>query len=133
MVEINNKTKFKINNSKIIKIVDEFLRLNKIKNKDVSIAIIGDRKMRRLNKIYRGYDKPTDVLSFTGEGSLLGEILIDYAQVKRQAEEFSKSTGKEFVFILVHGLLHLIGYDDKTEKERKVILELGEKFLNNIK
>jgi probable rRNA maturation factor len=131
MIEINNRTKYKVNKSEIIKIVEKFLKYNKIKNKDVSIAFVGDAEMRRINKIYRRIDKATDVLSFSGEGDFLGEIIISPAQIKKQAAEFSKgSFRKELAFILVHGLLHLLGHNDRTEKEKKLMLKLGEKFIN---
>jgi probable rRNA maturation factor len=134
MVEITNKTKQKINRSEIEKIVEEFLKHYKIKAKEVSIVFIGDKKMRELNKSYRGIDKTTDILSFNGEGDFLGEIIISPAQIKKQAREFSKgSFRKELIFILVHGLLHLLGYDDANEKGREKMIRIGEEFINNYK
>ncbi|MBU4347150.1 rRNA maturation RNase YbeY, partial [Patescibacteria group bacterium] len=64
-------------------------------------------------------------------GIFLGEVIIDYAQIKRQAREFGSGVNDELVFILVHGLLHLLGYDDKTEKGAKEMERLGEKFILN--
>ena len=129
MIEINNKTRAKINIKLIKKITEEFLAYYKIKNKELSIAFIGDTTMHRLNKQYRGKDKPTDVLSFNGDGDEQGAILIDYAQNKRQAKEYSKSAEEELIFILVHGLLHLIGYEDKTKNNKIKMNKLGEEFI----
>jgi probable rRNA maturation factor len=130
MVEVNNKTKSKIDTKLIKKIVDKFLEHYELKDKEVSLAFVGDSEIRKINKRYRQKDNVTDVLSFNGEGNFLGEIIIDYAQIKRQAKELGKKVDEELVFILVHGLLHLIGYDDETEKGRVEMIRMGEKFIN---
>ncbi|MFA4942854.1 MAG: rRNA maturation RNase YbeY, partial [Patescibacteria group bacterium] len=59
----------------------------------------------------------------------LNEIIIDIKAIERQARELGKSRDSELFFILVHGLLHLIGYNDETEKERLKMISLGEDFL----
>jgi probable rRNA maturation factor len=130
MVEINNKTKNKINLGLIKKATEKFLKLNRKKNYDVSIAFVGDSVMRKLNKAYRGKDKATDVLSFAGENNFLGEIIIDYAQIKRQAKAYKNSVQQELVFILIHGLLHLLGYNDKTEKGRNEMERIDKEFVS---
>lgn len=138
MVEVNNTTKSKIN-LKLIKIVgEEFLRYYKKKDFDVSIAFVGDKKIRELNKKYRKKDKVTDILSFEEKESFnhwpenffLGEIIINYAQIKRQKN--NRSLKDELVFILVHGFLHLIGYKDNTEKEAMDMEKIGIKFIKKI-
>lgn len=128
MIEINNKTRSDINTILIKSVAEKFLKYYKIK-KNLSIAFVGDTVIRRLNKNYRGKDKITDILSFDGEAQDLGEIIIDYAQIKRQSRKYSKSIQDELIFILVHGLLHLIGYDDQKEKDRKIIIKKGEDFI----
>ena len=91
--------------------------------------MVGDKTIRKLNKIYRHKDKTTDILSFDGEDDFLGEIIINYAQIKRQAKKFNNTVKKELMFILAHGLLHLIGYDDKDEKGRLKMEKLGNEFI----
>ena len=134
-VEINNRTKGRINLLLIKKVAEKFLRVYKKTDYGVSIALVGDKRIRELNKNYRGVDRVTDVLSFAGEEKFLGEIIIDYNQVKREAREFrgkgAKAVKEELVFVLVHGLLHLLGYNDETERGRKQMEKLGEKFLKN--
>ena len=130
MIEINNLTKQSINKARINKIAKTFFKKYKIKEDlVVSLAIIGDAKMRQINSVYRGKNKPTDVLSFPD----LMEIIINIHQIKRQAKEFNKKISDELDFILVHGLLHLIGFDDSTEKKRLEMIEIGENFLLNLK
>lgn len=132
MVEINNKTKTAIDIGAIKKITEQFLAISKKKKFEVSIAFIGDKAMARLNHEYRGKNKPTDVLSFEGEDDFLGEVIIDYQQIKRQAKKFGNSPKQELVFILVHGLLHLLGHDDDTEEKRLKMIKLGEKIIKKI-
>lgn len=129
MIEINNKTRSKINLALVRATAENFLKYYKIKNKNLSIAFIGDQVMARLNQQYRKLKRPTDILSFAGVGADLGEIIIDYAQIKRQAQKYSKTTNQELVFILTHGLLHLLGHDDETEKNRQKMISLGEEFI----
>lgn len=129
MVEINNKTRTKINEREIKRVVTVFLDYYKMTDKDVSIAFVGDITMKRLNTKYRQKEAVTDILSFGGEGEMLGEIIIDLAQIKRQAKNYSPTSKDELIFILVHGLLHLLGYDDKTKKGREGMIKLGEEFI----
>lgn len=108
---------------------------------ELSILVTGDRKMRVLNRQYRGMDKTTDVLSFPaleGEAALkaasdakggppatLGDIVISAPRALAQAGEIGQSLDDELSFLLVHGILHLIGYDherspfDKRRMEKK--------------
>jgi len=155
MIEINNTTKFKINLKLVKTTAEKFLASRRWQKKDLSIAFIGDAKMRALNSQYRHQNKTTDVLSFkdsppwrggaslTRRGGLrdgvgfqntadLGEILINPAQIKRQAKENNNSFQAELIFILVHGLLHLAGYDDETEKDRLRMIKMGEKFIKKL-
>jgi len=131
MIEINNKTRSKINVKLIEKVTAKFLIYHKI-NKDVSIAFVGDTVIRSLNKEHRGIDRVTDVLAFAGDGEDFGELIIDYSQIKRQAKSFAGSAEKELAFILVHGLLHLMGYEDKTAKGKKKMEKLGKEFIGKV-
>ncbi len=89
---------------------------------NVNIVICSDRMVRDLNHAYRKLDKVTDVLSFEWhEDYLLGEIYIAREQVKRQAPKFGNSFYTELKRMIVHGLLHLSGYDHHTAPERAVM------------
>jgi probable rRNA maturation factor len=132
MVEINNLSKSKIPVKIIKKIVEKFLNINNLKNKDVSIAFVGDARIRKLNKQYRQKDQTTDILSFAGEGEQLGELVINFQQIKRQSKQFSQSINEELIFILVHGLLHLVGHEDSTKKGRLNMERVGVKFIKEL-
>jgi probable rRNA maturation factor len=132
MIEINNKTRSKINLSLIRQVAVKFLDYYKI-NKDVSVALVGDKTMKRLNKQSRGIDRVTDVLAFVDDDpEFLGEIIINYAQIKRQAPRFDNSVRAELTFVLVHGLLHLLGYEDETREGKQEMERLGKKFVNRL-
>ena len=134
MVEINNKTRSKINLNIVKKTTEEFLKYYNKKNYNVSIAFVGDVTIKKLNNQYRKKNKVTDVLSFQtdSDDNFLGEIIIDYTQIKRQAIKFKTSVKKELIFILVHGLLHLIGYNDDTLKGAKKMDTLGNQFIETL-
>lgn len=97
------------------------------KEKDVNIVLCSDEFVREMNKNYRGLDKVTDVLSFEwhadfpGEPEMLGEIYIARDQVKRQAPEYGNTFYAEMKRVIVHGLLHLCGYDHIKAADRKVM------------
>lgn len=138
IIEISNRTKSKLPLTELEAVIKKFLLSRRLSAKEVSLVIVGDTLMRRLNKETRGKDKITDVLSFREADSefirpkFLGEIVIDYQQIKRQAKTFQTSVKQELIFILVHGLLHLVGYDDKTDKEAKVMETLGNEIISKL-
>ncbi len=79
---------------------------------EVTVALVGDRRMRALNATYRGADYATDVLSFpSDEPPLLGDIVIAAGVAARQAREAGHALGTELRVLALHGLLHLAGYD----------------------
>jgi len=87
----------------------------------LGIRFSGDREMRRANRTWRGMDKTTDVLSFPGEEGHLGDILISMPVARRQAEAAGHSVERELKVLLLHGVLHCLGYDheaDQGEMER---------------
>jgi probable rRNA maturation factor len=85
----------------------------------LGVRFTGDRAMRRTNRTFRGKDTVTDVLSFPGEagaeGRHLGDILISVPTARRQALAAGHSIGRELRILLLHGLLHCLGYDHETD------------------
>ena len=117
-IEINQQVGKKISERWLNKIVKGIFGVVGAKNAEISVAFVGDREMEKLNKVWRGKNKTTDVLSFTYEkykrGSkkpLVGEIIISYPRAARQAKERKASTAEEIKMLLIHGALHLAGYD----------------------
>ncbi|HHW69209.1 MAG TPA: rRNA maturation RNase YbeY, partial [Tenericutes bacterium] len=101
--------------------------------------ITDNNYIREINKEYRNIDAPTDVISFALEDNMeynlpmfrvLGDIYISIDKVKSQALEFGHSELREFAFLTIHGLLHLLGYDHMDENEEKIMFSLQEVILN---
>lgn len=102
-----------------------------------TVIFIDDEKMHEMNLNFRGIDRTTDVLSFalndeeTVKGdNVLGDIFISIPKMKNQAEEYNHSEKRELSFLVIHGLLHLLGFDHQAPDEEKVMFGLQEEILN---
>ena len=93
----------------------------------VSLTLVDDRRIRQLNQHYRGKNRATDVLAFPMEdhlslpSPLLGEIIVSVETAKRQAREHGHSFHEELDLVIIHGLLHLVGYDDGDILEARLM------------
>jgi len=146
MIEINNLTTVKIDEKFLRKVAEKVLEGEK-KESDLSIAILGPGRIKKLNKKYRGKNKVTDVLAFPGSKALLkkfqvgslqkmeglGEIVICLREVKKNVKRYKVSFEEELTRVLIHGILHLLGYDhEKDEKKAKEMEEKQNHYLNKI-
>lgn len=106
--------------------------------RELSLAVVGDRKMAELHEAFMGIAGPTDVLTFEldhdARGRVTaGEVVVNVQEATRRAKEHGAAVGHELLLYAVHGLLHLSGYDDTTKmayakmhrKEDQVLTELG--------
>jgi len=85
---------------------------------EMAVALADDALLRRLNHDYRGLDKPTNVLSFpAGDALLLGDVAIAYETTAAEAAAAGKSLDDHLSHLVVHGTLHLLGYDHETEED----------------
>ncbi|HKR64817.1 MAG TPA: rRNA maturation RNase YbeY [Thermoanaerobaculia bacterium] len=91
---------------------------------DVSIAFVDDDAMRELNKRFRKKDKTTDVLTFRGDDSFLGDVVICIDQARRQAADEKHSLATEVRYLILHGVLHALGYDHETDDGEMNALEV---------
>jgi len=142
MIEISNLTTNLVEEEFLKKIAKIVLEGEGKSKSDLSIALIGPGKMRKLNKRYLGKNRATDILAF-GETSRykvkdvrykirdLGEIVICLREVKKNAKKFKSSFEKELTKVLIHGILHLVGYDhEKNEKEAQKMEEKEKYYLS---
>lgn len=126
MIEINNLTPNKIEESFLINISEKVLK-GENKKGDLSIALVCGRRMKGINKKYRKKDKATDVLSF--ENTIgLGEIIICLEAVKKSAKKFNLDYNKELARVLIHGILHILGYDHEKSKKQFQIMKKKEEY-----
>jgi probable rRNA maturation factor len=89
----------------------------------LGVRFVGDRAMRLTNRQFRGKDKTTDVLSFPGDEEYLGDILISVPTARRQAGTAGHSVDRELKTLLLHGILHCLGYDHETDRGEMERLE----------
>lgn len=110
----------------------------------VSVSIVDNRYIHKINKKYRGIDRPTDVISFAFLDSennydkilflpgpvVLGDIYISLDKAKEQAVEYGHSLHRELSFLFVHGLLHLLGYDHMNKEDEEEMFKLQDEILS---
>ena len=120
-------------------LIERVLTREKATDSVFSIIFVDNEKIHELNKQFRGVDRPTDVISFALEDAeeeflstirVLGDIYISIPKMQEQAKEYGHSEKRELAFLVVHGLLHLLGYDHQTEEEEKVMFRIQEEMLN---
>jgi probable rRNA maturation factor len=97
-----------------------------------TILLADDRKLRTFNHDFRGKDKPTNVLSFPGSDGYAGDIAIAYGVTKKEAKAAAKTFADHAAHLVVHGVLHLAGYDHERPKDAKVMEPLEVKILRRL-
>jgi len=126
-LEINNLTSDRVDKKFLNKLAEKIVKSLKIKIPEISLVFVSAGRMKNLNRNYRGINQVTDVLSFD-----YGEIFICLAQAKKQARQMKHSLKKELATLLIHGILHLAGYDDKTKKDYRKLLNKQNKLWQKV-
>lgn len=122
-----------LTDAEVRQLVKKILTQFKSLNKTLSIQFVGEKRIRELNKKYRGIDKATDVLSFgLEEGTDLGDIFICYSQIKKQAKIYQVEMKEEAARMITHGVLHLLGFDHQKKADEKKMFSLQEKLIKSI-
>lgn len=161
VLEIHNFTQNEIDEKLFQRVAETVLRVVGIKDKvEISLAIVGGGRMRKLNKMYRGSNRVTDVLAFENKSVLpylakafprlkkgqdiefigppdnvkrLGEVIICYPRAKKQAKRLAHPLKKELTILLIHGILHLLGYDhEPAGAETEKMKAMEEKILKKV-
>jgi probable rRNA maturation factor len=142
-IEIHDETnELSEDQLKLVETILDFVAIKEsvIKGSEVSITFVDDEAIRELNKEYRNKDSVTDVISFALNDdesdmfdenipNLLGDIIVSYPRTVLQAEEYGHSINRELGFLVVHGFLHLLGYDHMNEEDEKVMFKRQEELL----
>lgn len=104
----------------------------------LSVALINNEEIQRINRDFRDKDQPTDVISFAyhetedyliGPYDTLGDIVISLERVEEQRKEYGHSFKRELFYVLTHGILHLLGYDHMNKEEKKEMRAREEEIL----
>ena len=137
--QINDEFGYSADYDYLDSLIERVLTREKATDSVFSIIFVDNEKIHELNKQFRGVDRPTDVISFALEDAeeeflstirVLGDIYISIPKMQEQAKEYGHSEKRELAFLVVHGLLHLLGYDHQTEEEEKVMFQIQEEMLN---
>ena len=139
-LEFYNETKEKVLEEKELKkLIKYALKYMNLKNVSFSVIFVDNNKIHKLNKDYRNIDRPTDVITFRladyeevmcGKINILGDVYISLDKAKEQAIEYGHSYLRELSFLLIHGFLHLLGYDHMNEEDEKEMFSLQEEILD---
>ena len=113
------------------KLADNLLSDKGINDAEVSVTFVGNSKIKELNKTYRKKDEVTDVLSFPIDDELLGEVIISLPRAVEQAEDYGHSLRREVAFLMVHGLLHILGYNHKSDADKAEMRKAEEELLED--
>lgn len=131
MIEVvNRQRKVRIDPDRWLSFSEKALSAIRKKSGHATIAFVSDRQIKELNRKFRDIDKATDVLSFpagdetSGETANLGDIAISLERAAIQAKENQLTLDEEIAQLILHGLLHLCGYDHETDKGEMNRLEL---------
>jgi len=114
------------------KIIEKILAGEKKKEFSLVLLFLAPAKMAELNLRYRQKKGPTDVLSFSAlEAGYLGEVIICPARVRKNARRFKEEFPKELQRVLVHGVLHLLGYDHEQDRQKAILMKKKEEYYSH--
>ena len=116
-VDFCNQSSREVDHRRLILAATRVLEEAELERAQVSLAVIDDPAMHELNRRHLDHDYPTDVLSFVLEqsnGELEGEVIVSIETAESQAREYGWAAEDELLLYVIHGVLHLIGYDDKS-------------------
>nr|WP_312576333.1 rRNA maturation RNase YbeY [Sedimentibacter sp.] len=134
-MEINDE-----NMKAIEKAVDAVLEIERAEgNFEVSVSFVTNEEIRELNKNYRNVDSDTDVLSFPMDDEedpdgviLLGDVILSTQKIIEQAEYFGHSLEREMIYLTVHSMLHLLGYDHMKDDEKEEMRDREKEIMKSL-
>jgi len=135
MIEIISDARWdSVDESRARRIVSQTLGMIGKSGAAVNVLFSGDERIQKLNKEFRGVDAPTDVMAFpSGDDSgFLGDIIVSVETAKVHADELGHSLDNEIRVLLVHGILHLVGYTDYDDQNRKSMFQKTDEILDQL-
>lgn len=132
-VKYLNQEEFKIDTAPFSAYTKKLAKSIVVMGGVLNVVFVNDKYIRALNKAYRGKDKPTDVLSFSyGPDELIGEVYVSVETAERQAKDNKHSLSDELIRLIVHGILHVHGYDHEDDEDYKKMFAVEKKVLGKI-
>lgn len=140
-IEIINETSENIDIEDLKNVIDFALKYEDVSNAIMNVIIVDNEKIHKINREYRGIDRPTDVISFALEDDktfvdtsfrVLGDIYISIDKVFEQSKAYGHSFRRELSFLTVHGILHLLGYDHMIKSDEEIMFKKQNDILNEL-
>ena len=139
-VTFSNETDKNVSEKKELKkLINYAVKYLNLKDIEFGVIFVDNNKIKELNRIYRNIDRETDVITFRladyekvifNNVNILGDIYISLDKALSQSIEYNHSYLRELSFLLIHGFLHLLGYDHMNEEDEKVMFKLQEEILD---
>lgn len=133
----NAHKKYRILRQATKNLAEFVLMKERYRDAEINIVMVNDKKMQQLNGKYLDHWYATDVLSFPlGDSTALkveGEVYINLDQARRQAKEYGVSYRNETARLVIHGVLHLLGYDDATKAQKQTMTKLEDRYLRHLR
>ncbi len=116
LILLNRQRRRRVSPARLRRVLDGAAHTLRVRG-EMSLVLAGDGLLHRLNRDYRGKDRPTDVLSFPGEGGEagLGDVVISVETAERNARSGGRTLARELDVLALHGFLHVLGYDHETD------------------
>ncbi|MFZ3231375.1 MAG: rRNA maturation RNase YbeY [Pseudobdellovibrio sp.] len=143
-ITVVNQTQDKLNAKRLDKALESIIvillkkklrsKQNLIAKKEITFVFLSSQSMREINLQFRKKNKPTDVLSFLSEDpESLGELLFCLPVLKKQAKLQKHSLDRELLYMMIHGVLHLLGYDHEvSKKEHKIMFQIQDSCFEHV-
>ena len=137
-IEISNYTrKYRINKKELKQLIEQVSKLTDCREGTISISFVGKKRIRAINRRFRGKDKATNVISFPFMDNLpkekiIGDIIICPSVASKEARKYGNNFVDYVAFLLIHGFLHLLGYDHIKEKDRLIMERKEEEIFRSI-
>ena len=129
-INLHNESDIEVDDDSIRELVALVFSANGHQSAMVDIIITDDNTLRRMKKEYFNQDLYTDVIAFNiEEDPFEGEIYISHQRVKENAEKYKQSLHRELKRVIIHGALHLCGYNDQTSEEKSIMTSMEENYL----
>jgi rRNA maturation RNase YbeY len=131
IVVSNGRREKRMSKKAVHRTVSFVLKKEKVSRGKISLVFVDDNAIKKINSKYLGHRRATDVITFPIEvlPSLEAEIYINVKQARRQARQYRVSIANELTRLIVHGVLHAVGYDDRRTNQRKEMFEIQERYV----